>query len=77
MFIFSSKPGKRHCIGESLARDELFLIFTRLIQASRSQKLLLRFIEMEQLVSNDKFLPLPSFLPSLPALVWLNHPQIL
>jgi len=24
--------GKRHCIGESLARDELFLIFTRLIQ---------------------------------------------
>ena len=28
------KSGKRHCIGESLARDELFLIFTRLIQAN-------------------------------------------
>ena len=38
--LSSSKPGKRHCIGESLARDELFLIFTRLIQASRSQKAL-------------------------------------
>ena len=38
--ISSFKPGKRHCIGESLARDELFLIFTRLIQASCSQKAL-------------------------------------
>ena len=38
--VICLKPGKRHCIGESLARDELFLIFTRLIQVNSFNLLL-------------------------------------